>query len=186
MEIIRPQARRFLTRWREVLVALCICAFGLWVARLGGYVLVPIGALIVTAGLSLAILALRRARFRASGEAPGLVQVDEGQVGYLGPTVGGFVSLPDLVELRLISMRGRRLWRLKQADGQTILIPVEAEGAERLFDAFSSLPGMSSAALIAALQPVGGAESRAVQAGGENRMVWRRQGKGVVAHAPDP
>ena len=59
---------------------------------------------------------------------PGVVEVDEGQVGYLGPTFGGYVALPDLVELRLIAIRGQRLWRLKQADGQALLIPVAAAG----------------------------------------------------------
>ncbi len=180
-DYVRPEVRALLWQWREGFVGVAVVALGLWLASYGGYLLVPLGVILGLGGVSLGLLAWRRMRFAADGAAPGIVQVDEGQVGYMGPTVGGFVSLPDLVELRLISMRGRRLWRLKQADGQAILIPLEAAGAENLFDAFSSLPGMSSADLVAALQPVAGADSRAVMAGGENRVVWRRSGAGVVA-----
>ena len=179
--MIRAGARAALWRWREVLVGAGIALIGLWLMALGGYLLIPLGALVTAGGLAFGLLALRRMRFAPLGEAPGVVTLDEGQVGYMGPAVGGFVSLRDLVELRLISMRGRRLWRLKQADGQTILIPLEASGAEALFDAFSTLPGLSSAALVAALDPPTGADSRAVTAGGENRVVWRRGGSGVVA-----
>lgn len=179
--MIRPGARKALWRWREVIVAALVALFGLWVADGGGYLLPPLGGLIALGAAAFGLLGLRRLRFSLGGEAPGLVQVDEGQVSYMGPTVGGFVSLPDLVELRLISIRGRRLWRLKQNDGQAILIPLEATGAEALFDAFSALPGMSSATLVAALEPPKGADSRAVMAGGENRLVWRRAGQGVVA-----
>ena len=181
MALIRPEAQRALWRWREVALGALVLAFGLWLMRLGGYLLLPLGAVVGLAGLSLAVLAWRRLHFVAAGDAPGVVQVDEGQVSYMGPQVGGFVSLRDLVELRLISIRGRRLWRLKQADGQALLIPVEAAGAEALFDAFSSLPGLSSAGLVQALAPVAGAGSRAVLAGGENRVVWRRAALGVVA-----
>lgn len=179
--MIRPEAQAALWRWREVAVGVAVLGFGLWLMRLGGYLLLPLGAAVGLGGVALGVLAWRRLRFVPVGEAPGVVQLDEGQVSYMGPQVGGFVSLRDLAELRLISMRGRRLWRLKQTDGQALLIPVEAAGAEALFDAFSSLPGLSSADLLAALAPSPGTGSRAVMAGGENRVVWRRAGRGVVA-----
>jgi hypothetical protein len=87
------------------------------------------------------------------------------------------VALPDLVELRLITLRGRRLWRLKQSDGQTLLIPVDAAGADRLFDAFASLPGMDSAALVAALDSVAAKGGRALSVASETRLVWTRPGQ---------
>ena len=61
-------------------------------------------------------------------------------------------TLPELIELRLVTLRGRRVWRLKQADGQALLVPVDAAGAEGLFDAFAILPGMDTAALVAAIR----------------------------------
>jgi hypothetical protein len=178
--MIRPEARAALWRWREVALGAGLAGLGLWLAGLGGYLLLPLGSAVALAGMSLSLLAWRRLRFASEGDAPGIVQVDEGQVSYMGPQVGGFASLRDLEELRLISMRGRRLWRLKQADGQALLVPVDSTGAEALFDAFSTLPGMSSADLVAALRPVQGADSRAVMAGGENRLVWRRKGRIAV------
>ena len=178
--MIRPEARAALWRWREVALGGGVLAFGLWLMQLGGYLLLPLGAAVGLAGVALGVLAWRRLRFASRGDAPGIVQVDEGQVSYMGPQVGGFVSLRDMTELRLIAMRGGRLWRLKQADGQALLIPVEAAGAEALFDAFASLPGMSSADLVTALDPPQGANSRALTAGGENRLVWRRSTSGAV------
>ena len=179
--MIREEAREAIWRGREVFVGLCVVGLGGWLMALGGYVLVPFGALVALGGASFGVLAWRRLRFAKGGDAPGVVQVDEGQVSYMGPAVGGFVSLSDLVELRLIGMRGRRLWRLKQGDGQAILIPIDAHGAEALFDAFCALPGLSSADLLAALEPVAGTGGRALAAGGENRIVWRRKGRGVVS-----
>jgi hypothetical protein len=177
--LLRPEVQAALWRWREVIWAGAVAAFGLWLLGLGGWVLGPLGALVIALALGLGVQALRRVRFAQRGDAPGVVQVDEGQISYMGPTVGGFVSLPELVELRLVTMRGRRLWRLKQADGQALLIPVEAEGAVALFDAFASLPGMDSGALVAALeQPQPGGPALVVDT--RMQLVWARAGRGVV------
>jgi hypothetical protein len=160
-----------------------VAMVGLWLVWLGGYLLLPVGVAVLVFATTWAIAALRRMRFAQDIMAPGMVEVVEGQIGYLGPSLGGYVSLPDLVELRLVTMQGRRLWRLKQADGQSLLIPVDAAGADRLFDAFGSLPGMDMAALVAAL----GAPQVAGQGGlpalrgdvGTSvpavRVLWRRQ-----------
>ena len=91
------------------------------------------------------------------------------------------LALPDLIEIRLLTMRGRRLWRLKQADGQVLLVPVDAAGAERLFDAFASLPGLGTADLLAALTPAGaGAGETLPGPDATTRVVWRRAGVGMV------
>ncbi len=150
--MIRPALRAQLIRWREVIVAATVAIFGLWLIWLGGYVLLPLGTAVLAFATVWGMTALRRMRFAQDVMAPGMVEVTEGQVGYLGPASGGYVALPDLVELRLVTLQGRRLWRLKQADAQTLLIPIDATGAERLFDAFGSLPGMDMAALVAAVQ----------------------------------
>lgn len=183
--MIRPEVIALIFRAREVLWALAVIGTGAWLIWLGGYLLAPLGGAVAVLGAGLALLAWRRMRFSQGVDAPGVVEVDEGQVGYYGPGSGGFVSLPELVELRLLTMRGRRLWRLKQLDGQALLIPVEAAGAERLFDAFASLPGMDTGALVAVLDkapegPAGAAGSLTTSAA-EMRLVWRRQGAGVVA-----
>lgn len=181
MTLIRPEITAWLTRRREPVCACTLAVFGLWVATRGGWLLGPLGAGIVLLSVGWAVMAVRRLRFVADVAAPGMVEVDEGQVGYLGPAFGGYVALPDLVELRLLTMRGRRLWRLKQADGQALLIPVDAAGAERLYDAFASLPGMDTAALVAALAPDTAASGTTLSADAVTTVIWRRKGQGVVA-----
>lgn len=184
MSLIRANLAASLYRLREPIAAGGVAALGLWIATLGGLFFVPLGLLVAALGAGVGVIALRRLQFAASGEAPGVVEVVEGQIAYLGPEMGGMVGLPDLVELRLLTLRGRKFWRLKQADGQALLIPVEAAGAERLYDAFASLPGIDTAALVAALHP-----ARALQAGNGRSLasatdgmvtLWQRRARGVL------
>ncbi|MBD1204026.1 MAG: hypothetical protein H9533_07805 [Rhodobacteraceae bacterium] len=179
MAVIRAELRIALWRGREVIAAVAVVAFGLWSASQGGYVLVPFGLLVAAFGAGLGVQAWRRLRFAQGGEAPGVVEVDEGQISYMGPALGGFVAVPDLVELRLVALRGQRLWRLRQADGQVLLVPVEAAGAEALFDVFATLPGMDMAALLAALAPAGPAGGTGLAAGEVAQVIWRRPGRGM-------
>lgn len=181
MTLIRPEVTEMIWRAREVIWAGLVVVLGGWMIVLGGLVLVPLGAIVGAIGLVLAITAFRRMRFEQVVDAPGLVELDEAQVGYLGPQVGGFLSLHEVVELRIITLRGRRLWRLKQSDGQALLIPVDAKGAGRLFDAFANLPGMDTAGLVAALTPPPVPAPGAIALTAETRVIWRRAGKGVVA-----
>lgn len=186
--MIRPELIAQIRRAHEVIWAAGVGSVGAWLIWLGGYLLVPIGSMAMLLGAALGVMAWRRMRFAQDIDAPGVVEVDEGQISYLGPTVGGSVSLPELAELRLITLRGHRLWRLKQTDGQTILIPVDAAGADRLFDAFASLPGMDSGALVAALgRPTTAASAQflpvSAAAGPEMRLIWRRRGTGVAVQS---
>lgn len=181
MSFIRPEARAALWRGREVIGAACLAGAGLWLIWLGGLVLVPLGAAIAVLAAAFGVLALRRLRFAQGGEAPGVVEFDEGQISYFGPTFGGAIALRELVELRLITASGRRMWRLKQQDGQALLIPVEAMGAERLFDAFAALPGMDTGALVAALAPHGSPEPPgALTRASDSRVIWRHPARAVL------
>jgi hypothetical protein len=180
MSFVRPELRAALHQWREVIAAGVVVLCGGWIAAQGGYLLVPLGGAMMLFGLGWAVYALRRLQFRQAGEAPGIVRVTEAQIAYLGPRVGGFIGLPDLAEIRLLTLRGRRVWKLRQGDGQQLYIPVEAEGAEALFDAFAALPGMDTAALVAALGSEAAADSKAVALDGADRLVWARKGLGVV------
>ena len=170
---IRPELSAALVRYREALGAGLVVLAGLWLMALGGYVLVPLGLIVAAIGAVLTLTALRRARFAQKVTAPGIVEVDERQISYLAPELGGFVSLDELVEIRLLAIKGRRMWRLKQVDGQALLIPVDAQGAETLFDVFASLPGMDSAALVVALQPAP-AQSANLALAAETRVIWRK------------
>ena len=179
--LIRPEVTDLIWRAREVIWGGLVVVCGLWLIDLGGYLLIPLGAVVATIGLVLATMAFRRMRFSQTVGAPGLVELDEAQVGYLGPEIGGYLSLNEVVELRILTLRGRRVWRLKQADGQALLIPVNATGAERLFDAFVNLPGMDAGTLMDALRQPAAEGPLPVSAAAEMRVVWRRKGQGVVA-----
>jgi hypothetical protein len=163
MGLIRDDVLAAARRGREVIAAGIVALGGLWLIWLGGYLLFPVGVVILGTCAVWAKQSWRRLRFSQDLAAPGVVEVDEGQVGYLGPAFGGFVALPDMVELRILTVQGQRLWRLKQDDGQALLIPVSAAGADRLFDVFASLPGMDSQTLVEA-------------AGGRivDSVIWRR------------
>ncbi len=151
MSLIRPELQEKLRPFREAMAAALLAVLGGWIFWLGGWLLMPLGALLLSLALGWGISALRRARFARAVEAPGMVELDEGQIGYLGPTFGGYVALAELAELRLIDLYGKRHWRLKQVDGQVLLVPVAAQGAEVLFDAFALLPGADMARIAAAL-----------------------------------
>lgn len=180
MSLIRPELAAAAHRWREVAAAGGVGAAGLWVASGGGWVLVPLGGVIVAAAGVWAVNAWRRMRFAQDVAAPGIVEVNEGQIAYMGPAFGGYAALEDLVEIRLMTMRGRRLWRLRQADGQALLVPVDAAGAAALFDAFAALPGMDMAALVAALEPGAAAGGTGLATGPQMTPVWHRPGRGMA------
>lgn len=182
MSFLRPELSAAAWRLREVLAGAAVAAFGLWTATRGGYLLTPIGLMLLALGLGWALTSWRRLRFRQDGEAPGLVRVTEAQIAYFGPRVGGFVGLPDLSEIRLLTLRGRRIWKLKQGDGQLLHIPVEADGAAALFDAFAALPGIDTAALVAALGTDNApSDSRVIALAEADRLIWARKAAGIVA-----
>jgi hypothetical protein len=151
MSFVRPTVSLALSRNREVIAAAGAGTVGLWLVWLGGYFLIPVGAALVALAAGWGLIAVRRLRFRRDIAAPGIVEVDEGQIGYLGPAFGGYVALADLDDLRLGTFGDQRQWRLRTTDGQVLLVPVAAEGAERLADAFAALPGIDMALLARAL-----------------------------------
>ncbi len=150
MNLLRPEAMALLLRWREAAAAVVVLATGLWLGARGGYVLLPVGAILVLLGAGWGVIALRRLRFSQPVTLPGWVEIDEGQLGYYGPGIGGFISLRDLSEIRLLVLRGVPHWRLKAGDGQALLVPLAAKGAEQLYDAFATLPGIDMARLATA------------------------------------
>ncbi|MGC9420750.1 MAG: hypothetical protein ACP5EN_17430, partial [Rhodovulum sp.] len=115
MSLIRPDLLEQLLRWRDLFGALFIAGLGVWVFRFGGYFYQGLGVLFGLVGVGLAIAALRKLRFHVSGGAPGVVQVDEGQITYLAPVGGGFVALSELTAVEMaFDAVGGRLWRLSQ------------------------------------------------------------------------
>lgn len=151
MTFLRPAVRAQLHRWREIAAATGVALAGFWLIGLGGWLLMPLGGVVIAVALGWGLTALRRMHFARSVSAPGIVEVDEGQISYFGPTFGGVLALDDIAEIRLTAFHGACQWRLRSRDNQVLLIPVTASGAERLYDAFAALPGVDTALISAAL-----------------------------------
>jgi hypothetical protein len=175
--MIRPAAALHVKRWAEIALAAAFAALGVYFITRGGYVLPALGAVLAIAALPMAIAAYRRLKFTQNISGEGLIEVVEGELRFFAPqseqgqdaTLGGFINLPDLAELRLVHIDHRRFWRMKTTDGQALIVPVDAAGHPALFDVFANLPRIDSAALLDALTnpPVTGS---AVQ------TLWRREG----------
>lgn len=164
MSFVRPEARAALWRWREVLAGAGLLALGLlWglqglgLMRILGFALAGLGVIVLLAGV-------QRARFRGKDDGRGVVQVTEQQIAYFGPLSGGAVPLFDLQALSLDGRARPAHWQLVYSEGRTLQIPVNARGAEALFDAFASLPGLRINQLLQAVE----AQDR------RHQVLWRR------------
>lgn len=169
MSLIRPEVAARLHRWREALVALGLGLFGIWVMTRGGWLLAALGAVLLLVAASLFWSAVQRLRLAPAAAGPGLVEIDEGQIAWYGPGIGGFVSVRELAELGLVTVQGIRVWRLRQSDGQLLLVPTGADGVDGLFDALTALPGLEIQRLVAALE-----------AGQDHPILWRRSAATVT------
>ena len=146
--MLRPEARATLWRWREVLLGGLIMALGLWWAW-GSFGWVRwVAGLVIVAGFLSGVVALQRLRFSMGGGGAGLVQVDERRLVYFGPLTGGVIDLGDLVRVDLDPTGKPAHWVLRDMGGQMIYIPVNAEGAEALFDVFAALPGIRTERML--------------------------------------
>ncbi|MEM6972611.1 MAG: hypothetical protein AAF577_07380 [Pseudomonadota bacterium] len=136
-----------------------------------------LGLVLTLAGGGWLIAALRRARLTAPLAKPdpaagalaqsrdalpslagpagsGIAAVREGAIGYFGPLDGGVLARDALTRVDVVSLPGhppRAAWRLADAEGTTVDIPADAEGASALLEALVTLPGFDSAAARDAL-----------------------------------
>ncbi len=166
MSFVRKDVRDGLWRWREVVAGLGVIALGVVVATGRVGFLGILGWAMIGVGMALAYAGVARGRFRNAGGGRGVVEVDERAVRYLGPEFGGALALASVARIAVVPPHA---WELTDADGQRLTIPVDAEGAEALFDAFVSLPGMSGAALADAGQNIPA----------ERTVIWEKQHSGV-------
>ena len=160
MPLIRPELTASLKRSSEVLAGLGVVLFGVWALQANDPFFQALAALVALAGLGLAVIGWRRMRFKRDGVAPGVVQLDEGQVSYFGPEEGGFLALRTLAELHLIDHGNT--WLLISTDGTRLEIPVAASGADGLFDAFATLPDLRMQSVIEALDDADPPAARAL------------------------
>ena len=152
MSFVRPEAKEAIWRWREVLVALGVLVLGAYWAFGTGELLHWLGYVVLAAGGVLLLTGLQRGRFRGSRGGPGVVHVDEGAVAYFGPLTGGAVALREMTMLTLDPTGKPPHWVLSQPGQGDLHIPLNAEGAETLFDAFASLPGIRTERMLAEMK----------------------------------
>jgi hypothetical protein len=169
-----PRFAALLRRSRGALAALALAAAALAAfgkAALSG---APLPLALLAGSLLLALWlgrdALLRARL-AETKGPGLVAVREGRVGYLGPETGGVADLDALISVEMALRAEGPVWVLRPAGAPSVTIPVAAEGAERVIDTLTALPGFAPAAVAAALDAPPGAHV----------ILWRRKGPLPVA-----
>ncbi len=148
----RPEAKAVLWRWREVFVGVGLALFGLWWVIGPGLLLALPGWALVLGGIALSLVGAQRGRFRGAGDGLGAVQVDEGQIAYFGPLTGGVVALAALERLSLDRTASPAHWRLDAPEQAPVMIPVNAAGADALFDAFSKLPGLRIERMLSELR----------------------------------
>jgi len=149
--LLRPKARALLHRWREVVAGAAIVAATLVAASFSFGVTRWTLFALAAAGAALTVTALQRLRFSRGGGGAGVVRVVERRITYLGPLDGGFADLGALTRLTLDPTGRPAHWRLLSGDGTTLDIPVDALGADALFDTFAALPGIRSHDILAAL-----------------------------------
>jgi len=166
MSLVRAQARAALWRWREVVAGGGLAVLGLWWVLAGIGIVHWLGWVLLAAALALVLAGVQRGRFRTGAGGPGVVVVDEGLIAYLGPHKGGAVALSEMTALAL-DAQGAPRWRLSQPGQPDLEIPLDAEGAEALFDAFAALPGLRSGQIVAAMRrPAPG-----------HHLLWERAGQ---------
>lgn len=152
-DFIRPEAKATLWRFRDVIVAVAVGALGLWLIWRGFGVVQWLGYAVVLVGAVLLVTGLQRARFRQGDDGPGVVQITERRIAYFGPLNGGVVNLEE------VSMLGydptshpSPTWILTGPEDRQIAVPINASGAEALFDTFVLLPGIRTDQLLKTLE----------------------------------
>lgn len=170
MSWLRPEATARLKQWREAMIGACVAAGGVWIALTTLGLGVLAGAVIALIGGALMFTGTRHALFRSDQDAPGVVEVTEGRITYLGPVIGGTIALADLREIAFTrTAEGTAFWRLTGHEPQPLIIPAGAAGVDVLLDTFTALPRFDTGQMVRAVQ------SRTQT----TRIIWRHP-----AHQP--
>lgn len=175
MSFVRPELAERLRTWREPITWAALLVVGVWLVWQGYSRLAPlqfvVGLICSATGIGLLRPALRRVRLRSEAPGEGVVVIDEWRIAYFGPRGGGLIDLPSIVRVEIVTRPhvppdSAHAWVLTAEDGTRLTVPLGAEGAERLIDALTPLPGIDF-----------DAGATAVATGRPGRAtVWRKAG----------
>lgn len=154
-----------MARWREALIGTGLMALGLyWTFGTTRGLLTWVGLVVLLLGAALFFAGVQKGRSRQGGGGPGVVQIIERRIGFFGPLNGGIVDLDAVTALTFDPTEHPPHWIITHENGPALHIPINAEGADSLFDAFASLPGLSP----------GRVASVSRQEGMRQVVLWRR------------
>lgn len=170
MSFIRPPVAVHFTKWREAYFVAFLLILGVWFFLRGmatfNLVFQALGLVISLVGIILLRTTIQRIRFRRKQKAPGMVDVNEREISYFGPLHGKTISLESLHKIELRESEAyAAIWVLHHTDGDPMIVPTTAKGADDLFDAFTSLSGVKMDVLVAALNKVPI----------HNQVIWERK-----------
>ncbi|WP_338050497.1 hypothetical protein [Roseovarius dicentrarchi] len=146
---MRPEAAATLKRWQGALISLGVLAIGVLIAWRSFGITFWLGGFIALAGVISLVAALQRMRFAAGAGGPGVVDIDEGAIGYFGPLGGGVVARSEMTALALDRTGKPAHWAISQPGQDDVMIPLTASGADALFDVFAALPGIRTERMLA-------------------------------------
>lgn len=158
MGFVRPEIIQGIRRYRDAMIGAVVSVLGVgWALSSVGF-MSTLGMVVSVAGALLLFAGIQRARFALGRHGRGVVAIDEGKVTYYGPDGGGSVDIDDLLQVDLAPAAhddDDAEWLLLADEAPAPLrIPVEAVGADKLFDVFSRLDGIRIPRLLAQINQV--------------------------------
>ena len=156
MDLLRPEVKVWLYKWKEPLISTLVTLLGLRLAHYGlsnhNLVLLIVGSVIVIIGICVVVVSYIRISFSKFPNGVGIIEVKEKQIIYYDPSGGLAFSAENLVSIEIIgSDTSQSTWKLSTEDKSVVNIPLNALGNEKLFDVFLTLPGIDPAELIKAV-----------------------------------
>ena len=137
---MRQDAIETLKRFFGLIIAICTICLGLyWILNSFGLLMI-VGYPVTFIGTALGYSEIQRLRFNRNNEGQGIIHFVEGQITYFGPKSGGVVAVGDITRVMLRKIGRENVWVIEQPTLPALVIPTNAQGADRLFDAFVLLP----------------------------------------------
>jgi len=151
--MIRETARDWLARRRIYALPMVLTGLGL-LGLVGdnGPLFRIFCAVVVVVGAALFVAFRQQEVLRRSGEAQGVVEIDEARITYLSAQGGQIVDRDGLWAVTLLIKPTGAVWVLDHESGPFLEVPLSARGAEGLAALIEALPGVALAQARAALE----------------------------------